>query len=189
MRKYLIIFILCLVFEGCQNDFQPKPHGFFRIDLPESSYQTFDSLLPFSFRYSNLASIIVDPMKANLPNFINVEYPRFNATIHLSYKEITTNFDTLTEDSRTMAMKHIQKADAIRQTLIDDRQNNIYGIIYDISGIGTASPCQFFVTDTTQHFLRGALYFNLVPNNDSLTPVIEYIRQDIDTLILSLEWK
>lgn len=174
---------------GCNNDYQPKPYGYVRIALSDHHYISCDTVPFMTFRYSDLAKVVVDPMHQNIEDFLNIEYPQYRATIHLSYKSVTNNFDNLTEDARAMALKHIQKADAIQQTLIEDDANNVYGIVYDIAGSAVASPCQFFITDTTKHFLRGALYFNLVPNNDSLTPVIEYIRKDIDTLINTLQWK
>lgn len=189
MRNILTFFLLCVLFWGCHDDYQPKPRGYFRIDLPQNAYQTCDTTNFCTFRYSKNSKVIIDPMKLQKPEFFNIEYSKFNAIIHLSYKPITNNFDTLTEDARTMAIKHIQKADAIQQSFIEKDEKKVYGIVYDISGMGSASPCQFFLTDTTQHFLRGALYFNLPPNNDSLAPVIEYIRRDIDTLIASFEWK
>lgn len=178
---------VCIFIIGCENDYQPKPHGFFRIDLPTNSYQTHISSF-CTFRYSQEAQVVIDPMNINNSEFFNIEYPKFNATIHFSYKPVTNNFDTLTEDARTMAFKHIQKADAIQQTLIEDDHRKVYGIVYNIAGIGAASPYQFFLTDTSHHFLRGALYFNMPPNSDSLAPVIQYIEKDIDTLIASLQW-
>ena len=86
-------------------------------------------------------------------------------------------------------MKHIPKADAIEDSLIYIPERKVFGLIYDIEGSGAASPCQFFVTDSTTHFLRGALYFNIVPNNDSLAPVIGFIRQDILHMLKTFRWK
>ena len=124
-----------------------------------------------------------------MDNWLDIDFSQFNAKIHVSYRPIINNFDALTEDARAMALKHIPKSSGIRQLYVENDEEHVYGLIYDISGTGAASPCQFFVSDTTSRFLRGALYFNLMPNNDSLAPVIDFLRQDIDTLIYSLEWK
>jgi len=167
---------------------QPKPYGYFRIDFPEKTYQDFQHE-QVMFRYPEYATVIIDPLNESNKNWFDISFPAFDAKIHLSYHPVKNNFDTLTEDARSLALKHIQKASGIQQTLIQNDSTHVYGLIYDISGVGTASACQFFLSDTTTNFLRGALYFNVVPNNDSLAPVIQFIRQDIDTLIYSLRWK
>jgi gliding motility-associated lipoprotein GldD len=58
-----------------------------------------------------------------------------------------------------------------------------------VEGSGAASPLQFFVTDSSKHFLRGALYFTVKPNNDSLQPVIKFIKEDINRFIDTFEWR
>jgi gliding motility-associated lipoprotein GldD len=166
---------------------QPKPHGYCRIDLPEKSYREFQHKR-VSFRYPDYATVIIDPMADHHEDWFDISFPKFNAKIHLSYHPVEHNFDTLAEDARALALKHIQKASGIQQTLIECDSTRVYGLIYDISGMGAASPCQFFLSDTTTNFLRGALYFNITPNNDSLAPIIRFIRQDIDTLVNSLQW-
>lgn len=187
--KIFVTFLVTIFFLGCNDDYQPKPVGYVRIALPNHAFKVCDDAFFMTFRYSNLAKVVVDPLHQNMEEFLNIEYPQYKATIHLSYKPVINNFDTLTEDARAMALKHIQKAETIQQTLVENDSNNVYGIIYDIAGSTVASPFQFFITDTTNHFLRGALYFNIAPNNDSLMPVIKYIRKDIDTLINTLQWK
>ena len=188
--KYKIIFYLCVavVLSACDDSSsQPKPYGYFRIDMPEKSYQEFQHKR-VSFRYPDYATVIIDPMADHHEDWFDISFPKFNAKIHLSYHPVEHNFDTLAEDARALALKHIQKASGIQQTLIECDSTRVYGLIYDISGVGAASPCQFFLSDTTTNFLRGALYFNITPNNDSLAPIIRFIRQDIDTLVGSLQW-
>jgi len=86
-------------------------------------------------------------------------------------------------------MEHIPKASGIHDSLILDRERKLYGLVYQIDGMGAASPCQFFITDSTTHFVRGALYFDVVPNNDSLAPVINFLKKDIEHLLASFHWK
>ncbi len=88
-----------------------------------------------------------------------------------------------------MVTKHIPKADAINTYQVMDTARKVYGLIYRLEGSGTASPYQFFLTDSTKNFMRGSLYFNTVPNNDSLEPVINFITKDIDHLIDTFHWK
>jgi gliding motility-associated lipoprotein GldD len=115
--------------------------------------------------------------------------PQFEATLHFSYKIIDGNLASYLEDSHTLVSKHIPKADAIYDSLIIDPQRNVYGLTYRIIGSEAASPYQFFLTDSSKHFLRGALYFNTIPNNDSLQPVIDFIVDDIEHIINTLQWK
>ena len=188
--KYRAILYLGIsaVFWACgAGSPQPKPYGYLRIDFPEKSYRDFKHE-QISFRYPKYAEVIVDPFGNQNKDWLDVCFPAFNAKIHLSYHHVENNFEILVEDARSLALKHIQKASGIRQTVIERDTDRVYGLIYDISGIATASSCQFFLSDTTANFIRGALYFNLAPNNDSLSPVINFIRQDIDTLIYSLRW-
>jgi len=131
-----------------------------------------------------------DPYAPDEPYWIDVYFPQFKGKLHLSYKVVNdTNLIYYLEDTRKFVVKHIPKANAIDDSLIFDREKNIYGLLYEIQGGNAASPVQFFVTDSTRHFVRGALYFNVKPNNDSLQPVINFLRKDIDHLIGTFRWK
>ena len=88
-----------------------------------------------------------------------------------------------------MVMKHIPKASSIENKIYENPEKRIYGLTYTIAGVDAASPYQFYLTDSTKHFIRGALYFNTIPNNDSLAPVIEFLKEDINHLIETFEWK
>jgi gliding motility-associated lipoprotein GldD len=174
---------------SCGSDYVPKPEGFYRIDLPEKKYRLFDSTYPFTFEYPVYAQIVPDTLKNAEPYWINLSFPVFRGQVNLSYKTIDKNLSQYAEDAYNMAMKHIPKADNIDPERIDISENNVHGITYNISGTGAASPYQFFVTDSTVNFMRGALYFNAVPNNDSLSPVITFIKEDIKHMIETLKWK
>ena len=173
---------------SCQEEYYPKPRGFFRIDLPEKEYQLFDTGFPYSFEYPKYALLEQNTTNLNEPYWINLAFPQFKGKLHLSYKKINGNFDDYVEDTRTMVMKHIPKATAIETKFFEDPQQHVYGLTYTIAGVGTASPYQFYISDSINHFLRGALYFNVVPNNDSLEPVIDFLKEDINHLIETLEW-
>lgn len=185
---YLLFILLC--FTACTgNDYIPKPKAYLRLDLPDNKYKSFDTLFPYKFEYSVLSYMYPDKSAGAEPYWINLYYPRFNAVIHLSYKNVKKNISSYFEDSREFAMKHIPKADAINEKTIYNKEDHIYGIIYDIKGSEVASPYQFFVTDSTKNFLRGSLYFNMMPNNDSLAPIIDFIQKDIDHMITTFRWK
>jgi gliding motility-associated lipoprotein GldD len=184
-----LILILTLVLGGCRQDYTPKPHGYFRIDLPEKEYVRFDTNYPYSFEYPVYAKVLPDNRPSSEPYWINIDFPKFKGRIYISYKPVKENLTKYLEDSRTFVVKHIPKADAIDDSLIYRPEERVFGLVYYIEGSQAASSCQFFVTDSSSRFLRGALYFDVTPNNDSLAPVIEFIREDIRHLIKTFKWK
>jgi gliding motility-associated lipoprotein GldD len=191
-RKSLIIISTMILLAGltaCEGSYSPKPRGYFRIDLPKKTYESFDTSFPFTFDYPSYAKITPDYQSPNEKYWINIEFPNFKGSLHISYKTINGNLINYLEDSRSLVMKHIPKASSIQDSMIYLPGQSVYGMIYHIQGAGVASPTQFFLTDSTSHFLRGALYFNIRPNNDSLAPVISFVNQDITRLINSFRWK
>ena len=173
---------------GCSENI-PKPRGYFRIDLPEKSYETFSVPgYPYAFEYANIAKVVPKEGNPNDPFWIDITYPQFNARIYGSYKKVENNFQEIAEDSRTFVYKHTIKADAITEQPYENEERKVYGILYELKG-NTASGIQFILTDSTRHFFRGALYFNVSPNKDSIAPVAAFIREDIIRLIETLEWK
>ncbi|MBP8042072.1 MAG: gliding motility lipoprotein GldD [Bacteroidales bacterium] len=186
----VLLFALMFLYACNNDDYVPKPRGYFRIALPEKKYKLFDTIYPYSFEYPDYSLVRPDMDKRAEPYWMNLEFPSFKGTLHISYKKVTSDsiLYQYFEDARTFANKHIAKAEDIEPKIIRDDQHQVYGMIYDISGSGVASTYQFCVTDSTTHFLRGALYFNVIPNNDSLSPVIDFIKSDIDHLIQTLRW-
>lgn len=182
---------IILLFTSCgSNNETPKPRGYFRIDLPKKQYISFDTTYPYSFEYPIYAKIVPDTEIGVEPYWVNIDFPRFSGRINLSYKKVTQkNLYQLFEDSRTFVNKHIPKSDGIVPEVVEDKKQNVYGLLYDIEGSGVASPFQFCLTDSVNHFIRGALYFNFAPNNDSLAPVISFIKEDIRHMVKTLKWK
>lgn len=188
MKKNFYIIALLLAIYGCSNNYPPKPRGYFRIDFPVKKYQFFDSACPFTFEYPVYGTIEKDKSPNAEPCWMNIDFNRYNAKIHLSYKSVNKSATGLIEDSHILAYKHTIKADAIDEEIINDSTRNMYGILYDIKG-NAASSVQFYVTDSLKHFLRGSLYFNVTPDKDSLAPAIEFFRKDIIRLIETIKWK
>lgn len=162
--------------------------GYFRIELPEKKYQSYTAECPFTFDYPVYARVKQSDLPNAEPCWLNVEFPRFKAKIHLSYKDVKGNINEIIEECRTMAYKHAVKADAIDEQIYVDSANSVFGMLYRIKG-NAASSIQFYASDSIQHFLRGALYFEVRPNKDSLAPVVGFIEKDIIQLIESLRWK
>lgn len=157
------------------------------MDYPPKSYSLFNDNAPFRFRYPDYGKVVPDTSVNAEPYWYNIVFPVFDATIYLSYKKVSNNLDVYVEDSRILAYKHTPKAEAIDESIVVRKEVPLYGIIYDLKG-NTASSLQFFLTDSIHNFLRGSLYFNTVPEKDSLAPIIQFLRQDLDTMIASFSW-
>lgn len=190
LTNSLIALVLLVLASSCgDKNPQPKPRGYFRIDLPEKQYVTLDTMRYYSFEYPIYSTITPDYHSLQEKDWVNVEFPRFKGTIHISYKQVNDNLGEYLEDAYFMITKHIGKATGIRDSVIINKEKDVYGLMYYLDGEGVASPLQFYLTDSTEHFMRGSLYFNVVPNNDSLQPVIDFITDDVRHLINTLEWK
>jgi gliding motility-associated lipoprotein GldD len=194
MKIKLIVLPFLIVFISCNSDYTIKPRGYFKIDFPQKTYQKFDNpSYPYSFEYPVYGQVVKDSLffdeKAENPYWINIDFPRFNGKIYISYKEIGKNqFDSLVNDAFTMSYKqHTYKASAI-EPIPFTTPNNLSGIYFSLKG-NTATANQFFITDSVKHFLRGALYFDAVPNEDSLRPVNNFLQKDLQHLINTLQWK
>jgi len=190
MPKLSFFFALILILTfSCQQDYIPKPHGYFRIDFQEKTYRQLDSTaLPYKFDVPGYSRVVPDNDRLAEPYWINIKVPAHKAEVNISYKKVDNNLAKLLEDSRTLAYKHSIKADAINERIFVNPEKKVYGTIYMIDG-NAASPLQFYLTDSTQNFLRGALYIKEVPNIDSLRPVIDFLTPDVIRLIETTEWK
>lgn len=184
------LLFISIFFSSCEEEYTPKPRGYFRIDLPDNQYQPFQSNCPFSFEYSKFSKANVYQGNQVENCWYNINYPKFNATIHLSYSPLKNKADLEMQlsNSRTLVYKHTVKADGIEEIPISYESKRVYGLLYNLSG-NSASQAQFYLTDSSKHFLRCALYFNSSPNADSLAPVLNYINNDIDKFIQSFHWK
>jgi len=176
------------VLASCGETMIPKPYGYFRVDLPAHTYRTIDTLgLPYRFDLPKTAKLI--SRSANGEKYwIDLYYPQLNACIYCSYKPVKGNLINLLEDTRKIVYKHSIKADGIGEKVFEKPDKNVHGILYDLKG-NTASSVQFILTDSTKNFFRGALYFNNVPNKDSIAPMAEFIREDVIRMMESFEWK
>ncbi len=194
-KRWHIFFIYALsLLTSCDNTSTPKPKGYFKIPLPKKSYQSFNEPgFPYAFEYPTYGKIIQDSTFFDTipdnPYWINIDFPEFNSKIYISYKPINSsgNFDLLIKDAFKMTGKHSVKASYIEEIPFKE-SNHVTGILFDVGG-NAATGKQFFATDSTLHFLRGALYFDAVPNYDSILPVENFLYEDVLHLIKSLRWK
>ncbi|MDN3584127.1 gliding motility lipoprotein GldD [Mucilaginibacter flavus] len=186
----MLLVMLFLAACGGNHDYSPKPRGYFRIKFPKKEYQDYNEGCPYSFVYPKYAIIKPDLSSNAKPCWINIQFPQFNATLHLSYQPVTSKkeFNQLIEDARAFAFKNTVKATLIKEDLIAYPQNKVYGLYYTIDG-NTASSAQFFLTDSTKRYIRAALYFNNEPRLDSIQPALNFIKKDMEVMIKSFKWK
>lgn len=187
--------VLCVVgvlLAACSKPTTPKEYGYFRIAVPQHQFDTLTADLlpedpPYAFSVSKYAQVIpVDEQGEKY--WLDIHYPTINATVHCSYKPIVNNFPQLLADAQEFVYSHSVKATAIPEQEYADTVHGVYGVYYELEG-NTATPMQFFLTDSARHFFRAAVYVNTIPNQDSLAPVIDFLKVDVRTMIESFRWQ
>ncbi len=187
--KTIIITSVSILLFSCGNDtYTPKPKGYFRIDLPQKEYTQIDKECPFSFEIPKYAELKPDANRPDKACWFDINFTSLNASIYFSYIPIDDDLNNKLEDSRTLAFKHTVKAFDIEQEIISFPEKKVYGLVYSIEG-NAASSYQFHLTDSVNHFIRGSLYFNNIPNQDSIQPVLDFVKEDIKHLYETFEWK
>lgn len=189
MPALVCLFVMAVLITSCQRDYTPKPIGYNRLYLPEPTYQPLPDTLPYWFEYSRHATLLEDTSFISEPDWVEVYYPLMKATVHITYKSVNNNPQLLKEfvdDSYRLTAKHQIKAYSIDEALVTTPSGKT-AVIEEIEG-EVPSQFQFTITDSTENFMRGALYFNTKVQNDSLAPAIEYVKKDIIHMINTLEW-
>jgi gliding motility-associated lipoprotein GldD len=202
----------CLLLISCNSTYTSKKTGYFKIDLPERKYVQFDKEdFPYSFEYPAYAKVVKDTTyfdsSPENPYWITLDFPQFDARIFLSYKIVGGKanykvkqangvykdsvginvFDKMVNDAFTLTNKNESVASSIKDSLIHT-SNGVSGVFFRVGG-NAATAKQFFLSDTSKNFIRGALYFGTTPNVDSLRPVQDFLQVDIDHLISTFKWK
>ena len=184
LHKYLGLFGIPLLLISCGGEEpQPLPKGYMRIGLPELSYERIDTDCPYSFEMNRAAK-----WERKQQCWGDVYYPRLKARIQLTYKQPGESLESILEESFQLAFKHTVKAEGISEKFYEDREKEVYGILYRMQG-EIATNTQFFLTDSANNYLRGVVYFFAPPNPDSLRPVNDFMAAEVVRLIESLEWE
>lgn len=177
---------------GCKADYTPKPRTYLRIGLPEKAYRDFDTAgVPASFRipayalFETVEKVEKDPK--NGIEWADIVYPGLNSRIYCSFL-YHPDLDSCIMNTLFFIQRHISKATGVDEWEINRPEHRVYGYLYHIKGNDVASPYQFYLTDSNRYFFRGSFSINCVPNNDSLAPIINFVKTDIDTLIASWKW-
>jgi gliding motility-associated lipoprotein GldD len=210
--KFLFVIFTGIFLYSCNSTYTSRKKGYFKIDFPERKYIAFnDAEVPYTFEYPAYAKIVKDSTyfdnNPENPYWRNIDFPQFNARIFLSYKSIggralykvkkadgtyrdsigINYFDKMVNDAYNLTNKNEAVATSITDSVFTT-PNGITGIYFKVGG-NAATARQFFVSDTSSNFLRGALYFDTTPNADSLKPVQDFLQKDIEHLINTIRWK
>jgi gliding motility-associated lipoprotein GldD len=197
MYRLAIAILLLASFNACRPPvLVPKPQGYFKIDTPaRHEYRRFDRPgFPYTFEYPVYSTISDDTVfqgkGEHNPYWINIHFDGLGGEINLTYKTISAEhpFMTLVQESDKMSFYHDKKADNIEPYVFRFPDKNVSGILYTVFG-NAATRYQFTATDTVKHFIRGALYFNVTPNADSLKPATDFLEQDIHHMLETLQWR
>lgn len=195
MTRYIPLFLLCLSLLSCKPaSYTPKPRGYYAVSFPKHEYQQFNVHgYPYSFEYPVYANIIKDTnffgKKAENPWWIDIDFPTIGGKLYISYKVISgqQTMDKLLADAHELTYYHDKKANYIEpQSFVNNY--GVSGVLFNVGG-DAASAYQFIASDSVKHYLRGALYFDVTPNADSLRPMNEFLKQDIEHLVSTLRWQ
>ena len=180
----IILFLVVLAsLAGCTGDTLPKPKSQLSLAYDQPQHKTTESECPYTFekntigklRYKDDCSAIID-------------YPKLNGSLFLTYRKVEGNIKNLLNEAQKLTYEHVRKADDILEEKWVDEKNKTYGMFYDLKG-NAASQSQFYVTDSTAHFLTGSIYFNAKPNYDSIYPAAVYLKNDIRRLMETVRWE
>lgn len=180
---HLLFIFICI---SCGEDTQPKPKGFLALEYPEAEYKRLEIECPYSFEKNIMAE--VTPARGRNNCWINLEYPLLRGTIFITYQPVRNNLDSLLRDAQKLPLQHTIKADVIEGDVYENPYHNTYGMFYEVAG-DAASQAQFYLTDSTDHFMTGSVYFRAQPNFDSILPAAVYLKKDIRHLMETVRWR
>lgn len=180
--KFLALIVL-IALVSCKKDTIPKPSGYLRLEYPDAKYVSFNKNCPFTFDMNELAIVKEKPSCS-----FEINYPKMKATLYLSYKPVNNNIKLLLKDAQKLTYEHVIKADDIVEQPFINKENKVYGMFYSVNG-NAATNAQFYLTDSTKHFLDCSVYFYAKPNFDSILPATSFVKNDMRKLMETLKWK
>ncbi len=181
-HKGIVYFVLLVFFFSCKDETLPKPGALLRLDYPTAKYQQLEADCAYTFELNTLSAL-----KENKNCALVLDYPMMRGSIYITYKPVKNNLETLLTDAQKLSYEHAVKADNIVEQPFVNEQDDVYGMFYEVSG-NAASQSQFYVTDSTDHFVTGSLYFYAKPNYDSILPAAVYLQNDIRRIMETLRW-
>lgn len=183
MRKICVLLVVFLGIVSCSDDILPKPKGYLSLDYPAKEYQKLKLVRPYVFEISEKAIV-----KNEKNNWLKIQYPTLKASIDITYRPVKNNLKELLTESEKLVYKHAVKAEEIVTVNFENFDRRVFGSMQEISG-NAASQIQFHLTDSTHNFMKGALFFYVKPNYDSVLPAVDYIKKDVMRLVETLKWQ
>ncbi len=182
MRKFFLFLGSVFLIMACKDEQLPKPKGYLSLSYPQGSYQYLELDRPYTFEVSELAVV-----KDERRNWLRIQYPFLNASVDITYRSVQGNLKELLIESEKLVYSHVVKAEEIVPKNFENSSRRVFGSMHQITG-NAASQIQFHATDSTSHFIKGALYFYTKPNYDSILPAVAYVKKDIIRLLETLKW-
>jgi gliding motility-associated lipoprotein GldD len=182
MRKIFFI-LISVIFISCNTTILPKPKAYLSLEYPKKEYTKLALERPYTFEVLKNTTLVDDKN-----NWLKINYPNLKASIDITYRPVENNLNELLTEAEKLVFKHAVKAEQIIPKDFVNSKRRVFGSLYEITG-NAASHLQFHVTDSTNNFIKGSLYFYVKPNYDSILPAVSYIKDDILRLIETLEWK
>ncbi len=181
-KLFFLAAIITLLFTACKDEVLPKPKAMLRLEYNKGSYEDFQAV---QFRFNRNSKAVV---KMENSQSLTLDYPEMKGSIFITYKEVEDNLNELLSDAQKLSYEHVVKADNIVEQPFVNEDDSVFGMYYEVRG-NAASQSQFYLTDSTDHFLTGSLYFYAKPNYDSIYPAAVYLQQDIRQIMESLKWE
>ena len=184
MKIKSVILFLCmlLLFTACAEEVLPKPKAMLRLEYPHSEYGIIDT------KYFQFKKNVLSELELKNNNSLILDYPRMKGSLFITYKAVDDDIEKLLTDAQKLSIEHSAKADGILPHPFVNEEDKVYGVYFEVIG-DAASQAQFYVTDSTKHFVTGSLDFYTKPNYDSIYPAASYLQNDIKKIMESLRWK
>jgi gliding motility-associated lipoprotein GldD len=164
----------------------PRPKGWPRIDLPAHTYQKFENgICPFTFEYPQIG--VVEQQKSD-SCWMDLYFAPFECRWHVTYRDVNGSGKTIMdhyEEYRKLVFKHIQKVSQIKENPVVGPNGS--GTLFELFGT-VGVPAQILYTDST-HLVLASFYFDTAVRNDSLAPVIDFMKEDLVHMAESIVWK
>jgi gliding motility-associated lipoprotein GldD len=188
--KTLVLFLLVFLFTSCGgNEISvPKPPTYLRMNLPSHKYKLYSNSCAYSFEISEIFQVVDVTDKTGLTCHKEIKLGPLNGVIHFSYIDMVEPLSRYVNYSNDKVDEHKIKANSIEDINIIRNKDRVFGTFFELKG-DVATPFQFYLTDSTKRFVSGVVYFNNVPNYDSLKPSLDYLKLDLMKLVNTFKWK
>lgn len=185
-NKYWVVLLILIGAASCSShkSHAPKPPTYLELIFPNRDYEVYTDSCGYSYNkpsYFNVKN--VDGSICNR----DIEFSKLNGVMHLSRIDMDTTLAAYINYSINKVDEHKIKATAILDSTIIRTKDRVFGTFFELQG-NVASPFQFYLTDSTSRFINGVVYFDAVPNYDSIKPVLDFVKKDILEMMTTLKW-